>query len=127
MNVSDYKCVIIQYTCDDCMIGNNFILVFNFNKNNDYKTEKGLCSHLDLTFHSRFDKGLFNCFIDFECKNCNEKATKTLVDDKTNDMMVNLNYKCKCGNGNINIGILFEHEIIDLPQNNEEANNGLNE
>ena len=63
MDISNYKCAIFQYTCDDCMIGNNFVIKFDFNKGDNFISEKGTCSHIDITFHSTINKNIINCFI----------------------------------------------------------------
>ena len=51
MDVQNYKCAIVQYTCEECLIGDNFTFIFDFNKGDYYKTEEGLCEHLTLSFN----------------------------------------------------------------------------
>ena len=120
MNVQDYKCAIVQYACDDCMIGDNFTFIFDFNKGDYYKTEEGLCSHLTLTFNLSLSNSLFNCFVIIKCKDCKNEENKTIIDNNCADMMNSVHYKCKCGKGDLNIGVLLESEILDLGQNGEE-------
>ena len=56
MNISKYKCAIFQYACDDCRIGDNHVIKFDFNKRINFYAEKGHCSHIDLLFFEYFGR-----------------------------------------------------------------------
>jgi hypothetical protein len=128
MDVSQYKCAIIQYSCESCLIGNNFTIIFNFNKDKDVQARDGICNHMELTFNSSLENRCLNLSIAFLCKNCEHFETRTVIDGNTEDMLVNLNYKCtECKNGDINIGVLFENEVFDLQNGNEENSNQQNQ
>ena len=122
MDISKYKCAIVEYTCDDCMIGNNFVIKFDFNKRTNFVSVKGHCSHIDLLFFQHFNNFcLFNFFVELECKSCGKKDSKNLINKDSNDEMANLHYKCQCGDGNLNIGILFQENIFDNSNNKENS------
>ena len=113
MDVSNYKSAVVEYTCDKCFIGNNFVMIFNFDKGNSYDSEQGHCKHIELKFFTTIAQKKFDLFVELLCKNCQNKETRTIIDKNCKDIMANLHYTCKCGEGDLNIGVLFYEEIFD--------------
>lgn len=124
MDVSIYQCAILQYACEECFIGNNFVI--NFNERNGNQSLKGHCTHIDITFNWNFERDLLNFVVEFECRSCGNKETRKII-NISNDKTANLNYICQCKEGNINIGLLFQEDTIDISDNNEREDNELKE
>ena len=125
MNVSQYKCAIIQYACEDCLIGNNYTIKFNFEKGQEFQIKKGVCHHFKINFNSSInhDKCFF-LFVTFQCKNCEHEQNEKVIDDSNKEEMKTLNYKCKkCGRGDLCIGVLFDKVDFNLNNSNNESQN----
>ena len=124
MDASQYNYAIVEYSCERCLIGNNFIIIFDFNKDKDIQEQNELpfCSHMDLTFTSSLENRCFNLSIEFHCKNCDNYERRTFKDGIFSGDVVNLNCKCNnCQNGDTNIGVLFMNK-----KSNEQNFNQLN-
>ena len=113
MNVENYKCAILEYTCEECFNGNNCVLEFDKIKQ-DPHTYEGLCRHIYLTFFSTIENNLFNCLVTFHCQKCDKEESKQLINDGSVDSIYNLSYKCECGNGDLHIGLLLQEEVFYL-------------
>ena len=119
MDISNYKCAIVEYKCKDCFVANNYVIKFFLNRGEYFESEKGECKHIDLTFNSHFNKNIFNFFVDIQCKKCQNKH-KILFDENFNDDIASSNYTCKCREGNLDIGIWLAKQAIYLSNNNEQ-------
>ena len=114
MDISNYKSAIVQYSCIDCFLGNNYVIIFDLNRGKYFESEKGECKHIDLTFHSSFNKNTFNFLIELQCKKCQNKENKKILNKDFNDDIASFQYTCKCGEGNLDIGISLEKEVTNL-------------
>ena len=133
MDISNYESVHVEYTCEDCYIGNDFDIIFD--KNEEQK-KNGECSHFDLMFNWKINNYVFEIIVSIHCRKCKKIEKKPIIKD-FDDIMANLNYTCSCGYGNLNIGLLFfekekqnnnqqnQSEKIPEKQNNNQPNQSI--
>ena len=113
INVKDFKGAIIQYTCEDCLISQNFNVYFS----NIQKIESGKCSHFDINMLLINDRKEIKYSFSFRCKNCGENKIIELFNTKTNDISETKTYSCQnCKQGNMTFGFLLENDLIDLEE-----------
>ena len=124
INIKDFKGALIQYTCDDCLFGDNFIVEFS----EIPKVKPGSCLHFNINFLLVIENNEFNKYLaSLTCKNCKYNKMLDLFNKNKIDYIGTIFYTCeKCQNGKISIGYLLQNEFIDLDnteQNNFENNN----
>ena len=113
INVKDFAGAIIQYTCEDCLISQNFNVYFS----NIQKVESGKCAHFDINMLLINDRKEIKYSFSFRCKNCGENKLIELFNTKTNDISETKTYSCpKCYQVNMTFGFLLENELIDLEE-----------
>ena len=116
INIKDFKGAIIQYTCEDCLISQNFNVYFS----NVQKVESGYCSHFDINMLLINETNEIKYSFSFKCKNCGENKIIELFNNKTNDISGSKFYSCpECKQGNMTIGFLLENDLINLGEDNE--------
>ena len=116
INVKDFKGAIIQYTCEDCLISQNFNVHFS----NIQKIESGYCSHFDINMLLINDRKEIKYSFSFKCKNCGENKIIELFNTKTNDISETKTYSCpNCKQGNMTFGFLLENDLIDLEEEDD--------
>ena len=120
MDISDYKCAVVEYSCKKCFIAQNYIIHFDINRGAFFESEKGKCNHMNLLLHSSTNKTFFNFFIEIQCQKCQKKEIKNLIDKDVKEVMTSLHYTCECGEGDLFIGILLQKGDFDLSDKEEE-------
>ena len=120
INVQDYKGAIIQYTCEDCLLSENFTVEFS----DVPKVKPGTCHHFNINFLLVIEKYEIKYLLSFTCKSCNHNEMIELFNKNTTEEMGSITYSCPvCGKGNMTAGFLLENELIDLDENEGKKNN----
>ena len=120
INIKDYKSAIIQYTCEDCLLGDNFILEFS----DVPRIKPGSCRHFNMNLLLVIENNEFKYLSSLTCKNCKYNKMMELFNKNKIDYSGNIFYSCeKCGNGKLSVGYLLQNEFIDL--DGYEQNNNL--
>ena len=123
INVKDYKGAIIQYTCEDCLLSENFLVEFS----DVPKVKPGTCHHFNINFLLVIEKYEFKYLISFTCKLCNHNEMKELFNKNTKEEVGSITYSCpNCGKGNMTAGFLLQNELIELDENEGNKNNPNN-
>ena len=123
-NLSKYKGVNIQYTCEDCVISENFYVEFS----NVPKIKPGGCDHFSIKFILVIDENDFKYLLSTTCNNCQNNKIIELFNSKTEAEDGSINYTCpKCGKGFLTAGYLFGDNLIDYEAGEDEPNDIINE
>ena len=118
-NINDFKGAIIQYTCEDCLLGDNFNVEFT----DVPKVKPGSCQHFNINFLLVIENNEFKYLSSLTCKNCQYNKIIELFNKNNIKDSGTIFYSCeKCGNGKITVGYLSQDELFDL-DNNEQNNN----
>ena len=122
INIKDFKGAIIQYTCEACLLGDNFTVEFS----DVPKVKPGSCRHFNINFLLVIENNEFKYLSSLTCKNCKYNKMIELFNKNKIDYSGSIFYSCeKCGNGELSIGYLLQKEFIDL-DGNEKNNNFQN-
>ena len=114
INIKDYKGAIIQYTCEDCLLSENFTVEFS----DVPKVKPGTCHHFNINFLLVIENYEIKYLLSFTCKICNHNEIKELFNKNTREEMGSITYSCSnCGKGNMTAGFLLEKELIELDEN----------
>ena len=122
INVKDYKGALIQYTCEECLVSENFIVEFS----DVPKVKPGGCVHFNINFLLVIEKYEIKYLLSFTCKNdnCQHNEMIELFNKNTTEEFGTIIYKCpKCGKGHMTAGFLLQKELIDLDENEEHVEN----
>jgi len=105
----NYKGAIIEYTCSECCLANNFFIELN----GISKVKPGNCEHFDMNFLLSSERSSMKLIISFNCKICQKNKMIELFNSNTKQNSGSITYKCiGCGNGNLSAGYLFQNEEI---------------
>ena len=114
LNIKDFKGAIIQYACEDCLISDNFNIIFS----KIQKVEQGNCEHFDINMLLINENKEIKYSLSFRCKECRENKIIELFNTKTDDISGSISFSCpNCKKGNITVGFLLENDLIDLDDN----------
>ncbi len=118
-NLSKYKGANIQYTCEDCVIGENFYVEFS----DVPKVKPGSCEHYNINFLLVTEQNGFKYLISITCKNCKKNKIIELFNNNIKTEDGGANYICSiCKKGQLTFGYLFGENLIDYEEGQEEEN-----
>ena len=107
-NINKFKGAIIQFTCEDCLFGDNFTISFSHNP----KPKSSECHHYIFKFFLN-NEIEFKYILSLKCKKCNENKEIELLDRNINDTFRSITYICpKCQEGKVTSGFLLDNESI---------------
>lgn len=107
MNGLYFSSFLIQYGCDDCMIGNNYSINVNYNNGEFHDSKRGFCDHFDFIIYSHFYKNSFEFLVEFICNKCGKKDNIIINNKEFTENAANHRHLCQCGQGDLNIKILL--------------------
>ena len=117
INMRNYRGANIQYTCEDCIISDNFYVEFS----NVPKVKPGGCEHFNINFLLVMERNDMKYLLSFTCKNCKENKIIELFNNNTNSIDGNIFYSCtKCGQGKITAGFLLGDNLFDNDDEDQE-------
>lgn len=124
IDLKEYKGAIIDYSCEECQISEEFFEVF---KNEISRIKSRGCSHFNLKFIYNYDRGKFKYILSFNCNKCDFKKMLNLFDENSTESSSNIEIKCeKCNEGSMYILLLlskdYENEEIKDVNNQEHKN-----
>ena len=110
-NVSKYKGAIIQLTCSECNLGDEFFIEFS----GVSKVKPSNCNHLNINLLLSSERNSVKMTCSFNCKFCKFNKMIELFNNMTWNESGSIRYKCEgCKQGNVTVGYLFQNEIIDI-------------
>ena len=116
INIKDFKGTIIQYTCEECLIGDNFTVEFS----DVPKVKSGSCIHFNINFLLVIENNEYKYLSSLTCKNCKYNKIIELFNKNNIDYNGSIFYSCeKCKSGKISIGYLLQNEFFDLDSNEQ--------
>ena len=116
INIKDFKGTIIQYTCEECLIGDNFTVEFS----DVPKVKSGSCIHFNINFLLVIENNEYKYLSSLTCKNCKYNKIIELFNKNNIDYSGSIFYSCeKCKSGKISIGYLLQNEFFDLDSNEQ--------
>lgn len=107
MNGLYFSSILLQYGCDDCMIGNNYSVNVNYNNGEFHDSKEGFCDHFDFIVYWHFYKNSFEFLVEFICKKCGKKDNIIINNKEFTENAANHRHLCQCGQGDLNIRILL--------------------
>ena len=121
MNGLGFSSFLVQYGCDDCLIGNNYLININYNNGEFHDSKKGFCDHFDFIFYSHFYQNSFEFLVEFLCKKCGNKDNAIINLKEFTENAANLHHLCQCGQGDLNLKIiLLEDDVKSFDKNQGE-------
>lgn len=114
-----YKYALIQFTCSECNLGDNFFIEFD----GISKAKPGNCEHFDIKFLFSSEKNSMRFVSSFNCKFCQKNDMIPIFNEKSKDSSGSITHKCTgCKRGNVTIGYLFTNEQFNIDYLTLESN-----
>ena len=109
INIKSFKGANINYSCNDCMIGNNFCVDFS----EIPRIKQSECKHYDINFLLVIEKNDMKYLLSLKCKQCKINCLKELFNKNLKTIDGNVKYICSnCKKGEIKAGFCLTNEII---------------
>ena len=108
LNIKNFKGAIIQYTCEDCLFGDNFTISFSHNP----KPKSTECQHYIINFFLN-NENRYKYILSLKCKKCNKNKEIELLDNNINETFKTITYICpNCLMGRFTSGFLLDNDSV---------------